>query len=424
MTDERSRSVIIAGAGIAGLTAAIAFARHGLSVRLYEQAPQLEAFGAGLQLSPNATHILRELGVLPELLPYTVRPRAVELRDAGTLKMLTAIPLGEMAEKRWKAPYLVVHRADLQRALLATANQNTRIELKTGARIVNVHQHANGIEASVNCAGHVSSVSAGLLVGADGVWSAVRNAVRTTAPSRFTGELAWRTTIALDEPAGRAFAGIANTDAVTAFLHSRFHLIAYPISAGTKINLVAFTKGERIADSWSGNADIKILAQAMRNTSPQLRKLVDLAGGWTAWPLHSVDSNGAWTAKGAALIGDAAHAMTPFAAQGAAMAIEDAAMLADFIANDDELATRLSVWEQRRKERVNKVVRRGALNHLAWHAAGPVALARNLFLKLRSPEQLAADLDWLYGWRLPESGSVNDTPSAAVPTDQKSPVKK
>jgi salicylate hydroxylase len=314
-----------------------------------------------------------------------------------------------MAKERWKAPYLVVHRADLQNALMATASQSNQIELTTGARVTGLQQHANWVEASVNCADHDLNVSARMLVGADGVWSAVRSAVRTTAPNRFTGELAWRTTIALDEPTGKAFAGIANADAVTAFLHSRFHLIAYPISAGTKINLVAFTKGERIADSWSGNADINILAQAMRNTSPKLRELVHLSKGWTAWPLHSVDPTGAWTAKSTALIGDAAHAMTPFAAQGAAMAIEDAALLADCIASDDELATALSVWEQQRKDRVNKVVKRGALNHLAWHAAGPVALTRNLVLKLRSSEKLAADLDWLYGWRLPESGSVKET---------------
>lgn len=407
MTDERSRSVIIAGAGIGGLTAAIAFARHGFSVEVYEQAPQLEAFGAGLQLSPNATHILRDLGVLPELLPFVVRPRAVELRDAATLKTLTAIPLGEMAEKRWKAPYLVVHRADLQSALLTTANRNNQIRLVAGARITGLQQHADGIEASVNCAGSVSNVGASLLVGADGVWSAIRSSVRKAADSRFTGELAWRTTMALDGPAGKAFSAIGNSDCVTVFLHSRFHLIAYPISKGAKVNLVAFTKGERIADSWSGNADVKILSQAMHNTSPQLRNFVDTAGVWTAWPLHSVDPNGAWTSDRVALIGDAAHAMTPFAAQGAAMAIEDAALLADFVANEDKWPTSLSLWERQRKERVNKVVRRGALNHLAWHAAGPVAVARNIFLKFRSPDQLAADLDWLYGWRLPGSASVN-----------------
>jgi len=410
VTDERSRSIIIAGAGIAGLTAAIAFARHGFSVQIYEQAPQLEAFGAGLQLSPNATHILRELGVLPDLLPYAVRPRAVELRDAATLKTLTAIQLGEAAEQRWKAPYLVVHRADLRSALLAVADRNDRIGLTTAARITGLQQHANWVEASVNSAGSVSEVSANMLVGADGVWSAVRNMVRTAASSRFTGELAWRTTIALDESAGKVFAAIGSSDSVTAFLHPRFHLIAYPISKGAKINLVAFTKGERIADNWSGNADIKILTQAMRNTSPKLQELVNSAGVWTAWPLHSVDPNGSWTADRVALVGDAAHAMTPFAAQGAAMAIEDAALLADYVANDGKLAKSLPLWERQRKERVNKVVRRGALNHLAWHAAGPVALARNLILKLRSPEQLAADLDWLYGWRLPDSSFVNDAP--------------
>ncbi|RVB00552.1 salicylate hydroxylase, partial [Mesorhizobium sp. M7A.F.Ca.CA.004.05.1.1] len=138
-------------------------------------------------------------------------------------------------------------------------------------------------------------------------------------------------------------------------------------------------------------------------TAAELARLVEQAGPWTAWPIHTVDSKQPWTTGNMALIGDAAHAMTPFAAQGAAMAIEDAATLADIIADfpADPLAAP-ATWEQSRRPRVAQVARRGAVNRLAWHASGPVAIARNVFLKVRS-EKLAADLDWLYGWRAVEA---------------------
>jgi salicylate hydroxylase len=186
---------------------------------------------------------------------------------------------------------------------------------------------------------------------------------------------------------------------VTAFLHSGFHLIAYPVRGGAAINLAAFTPARGLAETWSGQADVAPLRSAMRSTAPVLSRLADEAGPWTAWPIHTVDRRPPWTFPGVALIGDAAHAMTPFAAQGAAMAIEDAWTLAATVAAaPDDLAKALAAWEAARRPRVEKVARRGAFNRFAWHASGPVALARNLVLKARPPERLAADLDWLYGW--------------------------
>ncbi len=401
--NARARPILIAGAGIAGLTAALAFARRGFSVRVFEQAPRIEAVGAGLQLSPNATHILQRLGVLDRLAPAAVRPRGVVLKDAESLRTLATVPLGDAAERRWKAPYLVAHRADLQQALLQRVANESGIDLLTGARVrrVNAGEHAIGI--TVEADGKSVEFDGALLVGADGVWSTVRAATGLGATSAFTGELAWRTTVEASSPAGKAFAGIGVPGSVTAFLHPGFHLIAYPVSRGEAFNLVAFTKGERIAEGWSGKADPELLRQAMGRTAPALARLAGEAGPWLAWPLHTVDRRHPWTsARGIALIGDAAHAMTPFAAQGAAMAIEDAATLAGHVAGPADLPHALAAWERERKPRVDKVARRGALNHLAWHATGPVALARNLFLKTRAPERLAADLDWLYGWRAPQ----------------------
>ncbi|MBB6466216.1 salicylate hydroxylase [Aminobacter lissarensis] len=399
----QSRHVVIAGAGIAGLTAALAFARHGIGVRIYERSPVLEEVGAGLQISPNATRILDRLGVLDLVSAAAVRPEAVVLRDAATLVERARVPLGAAAERRWKAPYLVAHRADLQSALLARVTENPLIEIATGATVDAATPQADGLTVSVTQGGIGSYEQAGLLVAADGVWSASRRLVGPNEKSRFSGELAWRTTIPADSELGRQFAGVTSLTTVTTFLHPGFHLVAYPIRAGHAVNLVAFTPGTAIAEQWSGETDAGALKRAVHGTAPALSRLVQEAGPWTVWPLHTVDPSRPWTSPaGIVLIGDAAHAMTPFAAQGAAMAIEDAYTLADATVVASNMAEALAQWEAARKARVLKVTRRGALNHFAWHAAGPVALARNLFLRLKSPASLAADMDWLYGWTPPD----------------------
>ncbi|TPI18047.1 FAD-dependent monooxygenase [Mesorhizobium sp. B4-1-1] len=402
MAETRSRQIVIAGAGIAGLTAALAFAERGFPVKLFEQAKQLEAAGAGLQLSPNATRILRRLGVLDRLLPNAIRPQAVVLKDARSLRELARVPLGEAGERRWGAPYLVAHRADLQAALMATAADRPDIELVTGARVTGIALDPQSVAAAVEIDGKATSVTGGLLIGADGVWSSLRAGLARTAgfvASRFSGELAWRATVPAESAAGKAFAQIGATDSVTTFLHPGFHMVAYPVSKGRAFNLAAFTKGERIAEGWSGHADPALLSDAMRGTAATLSNLVALAGPWTAFPIHTVEQRRWTTPDGVALIGDAAHAMTPFAAQGAAMGIEDASMLANLVAHfPGDPKQGLTVWEDLRRPRVEKVLKRGALNRLAWHASGPVAIARNLVLATRPAERLAADLDWLYGW--------------------------
>lgn len=409
---SRSRQIVVAGAGIAGLTAALAFAAKGHEVALHERAPTLDEAGAGLQLSPNATRILAALGVLETLLPAAVKPDAVVLRDARTLREVTRVPLGGAAETRWGAPYLVAHRADLQGALLSRVAREPGIRLVTGAMVRDFAIRDHGVTVSMDRDGAISEAPGQLLVAADGVWSSIRGLEGERGRSQFSGHVAWRSTVPADSSAGMAFRAIAPADVVTAFMHPSVHLIAYPLRGGQSFNLVALARNQAFAEGRPDAADPAALKAALRGTASDIQRLALDAASWTLWPLHTVDPQQPWAMAGRlALIGDAAHAMTPFAAQGAAMAIEDAATLAAFVtAFGDDMNEALARYEAIRRPRIARVSRRGAFNRFAWHASGPVALARNLVLGLRSPEKLAADLDWLYGWHVPEPLSAR--PSA------------
>jgi salicylate hydroxylase len=403
MERQGSRQIIVAGAGIAGLTAALAFARHGFAVQLYERAERLEEVGAGLQLSPNAVHLLRDLGVTQALTGVAVRPDAVRLVDASRLKVLAEVRLGEFAERRWGAPYLVAHRADLQSVLLARARQEPDIAIATAAAVSDFAVHARGVTASIDRGGKIVEASGRFLVAADGVWSRLRAMAGETGSSRFSQNFAWRSTVRADGDAGELLARMIGRNVIGVLVHRTCHLIVYPLRSGELFNLVAVTRGASPGEVWAGQAAIAPLREAVEGCATDVRALVAAVGGWTVWPINTVAFAGPWTLGGAfALTGDAAHAMTPFAAQGAAMAIEDAVTLADAVAASSGIdGTDLEAWEKARRQRVASVVRRGALNRLAWHASGPLALARDLFLSARSAEKLAADLDWLYGWRKP-----------------------
>lgn len=391
------RFIIIAGAGIAGLTAALCFAAKGFSVLVLERAERLEETGAGLQISPNATRILARLGVLEHLRRQAVRPSSISLKSAFSLATLARVPLGEAAEKRWRAPYLTAHRADLQRALLECVRNTPAIRLETGVTVKNARFEPGRATAIVEEDAVTSEKHCNLLIGADGVWSSLRH-VAGSVESRFSGYIAYRATIKTDDIASSASADLFALDTVTAFLAPRFHLVAYPLRLGTEINLVAVTRGKEMAERWTNDADTARLNAATAKIAPALSGLIDKAA-WTAWPIHAVKGGGHWMHPGGlALIGDAAHALTPYAAQGAAMAIEDAAILAELAAGSRDMMPALQRFEELRRPRVARVARRGRFNHFVWHARGPVALARNFVLKTRSEDSLAADLDWLYGY--------------------------
>ncbi|GHC68499.1 FAD-dependent monooxygenase [Limoniibacter endophyticus] len=393
-------TILVSGAGIAGAAFALCLARRGFRVRLFERAPIIHEFGAGLQLSPNATAILKRVGVLDAVEKNAVQPQSVVLKTASNLQQVAEVPLGKAAEQRYGSPYLVAHRGDLQTALVNAAKADERIEITTGWRTTGFEVTPRGISLVGECGEEKRDVQGDFLIAADGIWSPLARDLCGERHQCFMGFVAWRRSIAEDDPAWTELHSLVGNDRVNAFLHPKAHLICYPIRSGRAFNLVAFGPGHAVPPQWDNPATATEMKDAFAGAHARLLALFEEAAAWTAWPV--------WGAVGyewlhrdrIALIGDAAHAMTPFAAQGAAMGIEDAYTLAAALQlhfEGNEAA--LPHWQAQRRKRIMRVKKRAKLNRLAWHATGPIAFARDLVLRIKGPDKLLADMDWLYGWK-------------------------
>lgn len=386
-----AQSAIVVGAGVAGLTAALSLAAKGTRVTVLEQSAQMSEVGAGLQISANGARVLDKLGVLPLFSPNWLQPDCVTLASGATLADLTSVPLGKFGAERWGAPYGVLHRATLQQALLRRVEDNPLIALKLGTRIDKPSKEALEAEAGLH---------ADLFIGADGVWSKMRTLVDGAGQARFSGFVAWRFVI----PESDAPAFIPK-NRVTAFTGPDAHIVCYPLKEVSAINLVAISAGEDPGPAWSISPSEEqrrnFVDRALSGWNSALRDLLLAAPQPTWWPLFGV-SEGHWTDNSdLVLIGDAAHAMLPFAAQGAVMAIEDAYDLADMVSSMP-VGAALVGYEAMRRARVAKVRARGDFNRFAYHARGPIRVARDAVFALSPATRIAAKLDWIYGYKAGE----------------------
>ena len=371
----------IIGAGIAGLTAALALARRGISSDIFEQAPELAEVGAGLQISPNASRVLAELGVLDSLTSLWLEPEFIRLISGSSLRELAAVPAGSFARNRWGAPYGVLHRKTLQKALLDAVIANPLCTLHLGTRFESDLPQGRS--------------PADVIIGADGVWSRLRQAIPGAPAPQFSGNIAFRFTIAEAEAPG-----FLDRTSVSALLGSSAHMVCYPLKETGGFNMVAITAGNIAPQAWQGaptQAQQELLQSRFRRWHPVIAGLLR-GSDITFWPLFEA-TPGQWQdGDKTVLIGDAAHAMMPFAAQGAAMAIEDAFELGAFLATRP-VSEAISLFERHRTPRIAKLRQRGAFNRFAYHASGPIRLGRDIVLSLKPPQSLAADLDWIYGYR-------------------------
>ena len=397
-----SRTIYIAGAGIGGLTASLALAARGFRVVILEKAERLEEVGAGLQLSPNASHVLVALGLQHRLTARAVTPDAISLMSARGGGEVARLPLGEAATLHAGAPYWVLHRADLQAALQAEVNDHHDIELRLGCQFVDVAAHAKGLTVVARSGNSRQQELALALIGADGIWSTVRQHLFPNVQPRFSVLISWRGTLEATQ-LPREYAARR----VQLWMGPNAHLVAYPISGARQINVVAVVPGTWNRPGWSAPGDPNELRNifASPSWSGPARMMLGAVDGWKKFALFTLPEGGDWTSDKIALLGDAVHAMLPFAAQGAGMAIEDAAVLAKCLGeaaaeNGDGIAAALKRYAKLRRSRVMQVQRTARRNGTIYHLSGPAAFARDLAIKAMGPDRMLARQDWIYDWRM------------------------
>lgn len=386
-------TALIAGAGIAGLAAALGFARAGWQAELFEKAAALGEVGAGLQLSPNACKVLDRLGVLPDIRARASTPAAAEMRDGLTGELIYRVALAADAEARWGAPYLHVHRADLLDVLAGAASQaGVRLELGRAA--------AGAVTRPDGVALHFADgmVRQGdVVIGADGIRSALRSMVGHAEAPRFSGQVAWRGLV----PAAALPEGVL-PPGVTVWTGAGRHLVTYRVREGRLINFVAvIERAEWAEEGWSVPGDPDELRAAFAGWAAPARALLAAVTDCFLWGLFDRPEQVRWTRERVALIGDAAHPMLPFLAQGAAMAIEDGATLLRHLASPDDVPAALAAYEDERWPRVTRVLQRARANGRLFHQ--PAGVARSVMHGLMgavtrgAPQLAVGQLDWLYG---------------------------
>jgi salicylate hydroxylase len=396
----RSRHALIAGAGIGGLTAALCLARRGWSVEVFEAASQITGIGAGLQLSPNAMHVMSALGLQTGLLDRGFEPEALELRLGHSGHRIFRIPTRASARSRWGAPYLHIHRADLIDALAQAVHATPAIRLHLGLRCSHYETLAAGARLQT---GDDRWHDGDLLVGADGIHSTIRRQMAGEDTPRFTGNIAWRATVPVDRldqpppPTACVWAG-----------RSR-HAVTYRLRGGELANLVGIVEH----DDWPGESwtEEGTRGQALADFAgwhPTVTELIGKADHHFRWALFDRRPLDRWIDGRTALLGDACHPMLPFQAQGAAQAIEDAFVLAREVSGDRALPGALQRYEDVRKPRTTRVQaasranmktfhRRTALAQIATY--GPMWLAGHLL-----PGLVRSRQDWIYGHDVTATG--------------------
>ncbi len=394
------RIIIIAGAGIGGLTAALALAQRGRRVLLADAAPRLEEIGAGLQLSPNASRILQALGVTERLARHVSLPSSLLARDGYSGRTLAELALGRSAEERYGAPYWVLHRADLQRVLLEACQERPEITIRLGAAYLRHAASADQVQVTFRTGNDEHAEAGAALVGADGLWSSVRGAFADAPAPRFQRRIASRALVAPE-----VLPAAMRTANVHLWLGPDAHLVHYPVRGGRSINVVAVTAGADQGRGWSTPAQRAALQQHFRDWAEPVRGILAAPDLWTTWSLYGLPPLSRWSAGRVTLLGDAAHAMVPFIAQGAGMAIEDAAVLTSCIADVHRsgIPAALHSYEKVRLARANAVAAAARRTGAIYHLTGPAAFARNLAMRLLGGDMLRARQDWIYAWRPPDT---------------------
>lgn len=372
--------ILIAGGGIGGLTTALALTLHGASVEIFEQSGTLGEIGAGLQLSPNAMKVLNALGLQEAIEAVSFEPEFGALRHFRTGRQLLHIPMRKYHERRYGAKYLHIHRADLHRILFdAVTAQATKIHL--GTRVVKYGHSSRGVRVFTNTNDHGGDA----LIGADGINSAIRTHMFGPSAPDFTGQTAWRGTVKADKLPPKLIPPAANN-----WIGSRQHFVSYYIRGGAMVNFVAVREKSLWTDEgWSKHGNIDALRAAFHGWDKRVTELLKACDECFLWGLFDRRPLSTWTDEKVTLLGDAAHPMLPFMAQGAAMAIEDAWVVSQKLLTMDSTAKALASYENARLLRTAYIQSVSRSNAKIYHAGNPFTKTKRLAL-LAAGKRLAS----------------------------------
>lgn len=364
--------ILIVGGGIGGITAALCLARDGHEVELYEQAETFSEVGAGIQLSPNCSRVLHHLGLEAELGRAGFLPEGTEFRDWRSGRVITSSPLGQSALERFGAPYYHIHRGDLLSILVAAAEADANIRLHTGSKVTDLHESDTGVRLEVRGDAHEGD----LLIGADGIHSHVRSQLWGEEKPAFTGNVAWRALVSTERLPADLIKPMS-----TVWWGPGSHFVHYYVKGGEKVNCVCVVeKAGWEVESWTERGEFDELKRDFEGWHSDIQMLIDQADrdSLFKWALYDRPPMKTWGRGRVTLLGDACHPTLPFMAQGAAMAIEDGAVLAACLRGPESVEASLKHYEDLRRERTAGVQLGSRRNATIFHLSGLAAKARNL----------------------------------------------
>lgn len=390
MINATHSPVLIVGGGIGGLAAALALAQKGVRTQVLEQAAEFTEVGAGIQLGPNVFRMFDVLGLTEAVSRLAVFPESLIMLDAVTGDEVTRVPLDQRFRAKFRHPYALIYRPDLLSVLLEACRRNEFVELRTSQKVVAVDERSDGVTART-ADGRPCEGAA--LIGADGLWSTIRQLIVGDGKPQVAGHITYRAVLPTKEVPEHL-----RRWSMTFWAGEKVHLVIYPLRGGELYNLVAVFHSNRYEEGWDSFGDPAELHERFAKTCEPVRTLLGKIESWRMWVLCDRPPVKNWSKGRMTLIGDAAHPMLQYLAQGACMAVEDAVCLANHVVSaQGDYAAAFEAYQAARYLRTGRVQIMARVYGEFYHASGVARELRNMMLSARTAEQSFEAMEWLYG---------------------------